>query len=132
LIHSYALIFFACVAVIILIVYLVTICLFGLEVDKSFTDKLAAKFLDNDSSKKTIVVFDNMQMIYPELAGKQQLIDEFLIKCQHAQEMKKYDIILISRHANFTKAIMNKDDYLLTDVKYDDFNAGRLSFKSVC
>ena len=45
--------------------------------------------------------------------------------------MKKYDIILVSRHANFTKAIMNKDDYLLTEVKYDDYNVARLSFDSV-
>jgi hypothetical protein len=45
--------------------------------------------------------------------------------------MKKYDIILVSRHANFTKAILNKDDYLLTEVKYDDYNVSRLSFKSV-
>jgi hypothetical protein len=45
--------------------------------------------------------------------------------------MKKYNIILISRHANFTKAVVNREDYLLTEIKYEEYNVARLSFESV-
>jgi Holliday junction resolvase len=45
--------------------------------------------------------------------------------------MKKYNIILISRHANFTKAVVNREDYLLTEIKYQEHNVARLSFESV-